>query len=302
MSRASRVSRPPESTYYRRVEPHCYIEYLGNSVELPLGETIVGRDVGCRLRFNDPAVSRRHLRFVRRQDELFVEDLNSSNGTLLNGQPLTLPVRIQDADVIQVGERTLILRMTDEDAASLTTLVLNERPSIEVNAQRARTEKMRAVTGPPPNKQKCPKCGATVSANDDECTVCRFAWGGFRAGNYTEVRKGIAKRRHERFSVELPLVYVSSELEIEATSLDLSPSGVFVCSQVLDPVGTPCDLTFLVDGGPPLAIAGIVRRVVEHDDADDGETGLGVEFTRVGPAERAWLDAVIARQATPGGR
>ena len=36
------------------MDVHYYIEYLGNSVELPLGETIVGRDVGCKLRFNDP--------------------------------------------------------------------------------------------------------------------------------------------------------------------------------------------------------------------------------------------------------
>lgn len=280
------------------MESNYYIEYLGNSVELPIGETVVGRDVGCRLRFNDPAVSRRHLRFVRRSEELFVEDLNSSNGTLLNGRKLTLPARIQDGDVIQVGERTLVLRMTDEDDASSSTLLLSAPAGVEVSVMLARTVKMRAVTSPPLNKQRCPQCGATVDETDDECPACRFAWGGFRAQSHTAVRKGISRRRHERHSVELQLVYISSELEIEASSLDLSPSGVFVCSQVLEPVGTACELTFLVDGGPPLAIGGIVRRVVEHEDADDGEAGLGIEFTRIGPSEQAWLDAVIARQAS----
>ena len=48
-----------------------YIEYLGDSIELPIGETVIGRDVGCAMRFNDSAVSRRHLRFVRRQDDVF---------------------------------------------------------------------------------------------------------------------------------------------------------------------------------------------------------------------------------------
>jgi pSer/pThr/pTyr-binding forkhead associated (FHA) protein len=55
-----------------------HIEYMGDYVELPAGETLVGRDVTCALRFNDPAVSRRHMRFVRPQTDFFVEDLRSS--------------------------------------------------------------------------------------------------------------------------------------------------------------------------------------------------------------------------------
>ena len=49
-----------------------YLEYLGDAVELPIGETVIGRDIGCSLRFNDPSVSRRHLKIVRR----LVESLN----------------------------------------------------------------------------------------------------------------------------------------------------------------------------------------------------------------------------------
>ncbi len=102
-------------------------------------------------------------------------------------------------------------------------------------------------------------------------------------------------RRHDRHPVELSLVYVSSELEIEATTRDLSQSGVFVCSQLLDPVGTRCQLTLLVDGGPPLQIRGIVRRVVERDDEGDEPVGLGVEFVGIGESERAWLARIVAR-------
>ena len=76
------------------MERRLYIGYLGDSIELPLGETLVGRDVGCALRFNDPSVSRRHLRFVHRVNEMFVEDVGSSNGTLFNGRTLRGPQRI----------------------------------------------------------------------------------------------------------------------------------------------------------------------------------------------------------------
>jgi pSer/pThr/pTyr-binding forkhead associated (FHA) protein len=120
------------------VEVHYYIEYLGNSVELPLGETIVGRDVGCKLRFNDPAVSRRHLRFVRRADEVFVEDLKSSNGTKLNGRPVLSPTLLTDGDAILVGGRALFVRLSDGEQACSQTLNLAELPS-DSRALRART-------------------------------------------------------------------------------------------------------------------------------------------------------------------
>ena len=271
------------------MDGHYYIEYQGNSVELPLGETVVGRDVGCRLRFNDPAVSRRHMRFIRRADEVFVEDLKSSNGTKLNGVPILSPTRLDDGDMIIVGERVLFVRMSERDASASKTLNLAEMPST-ASALRARTAPHAAITAPPPHIQRCPNCGSAVSELDDECKTCRFTWGGFRSASRTDVRKGVTKRRHERHAVELQCVYVSTELELEATSRDLSPTGVFLCTQVLDPVGTTCGLTFLVDGGPPLKIDGIVRRVVKSDPS-----GLGVEFLKVGDQEKAWLHALIAR-------
>jgi hypothetical protein len=267
------------------VEPHYYIEYLGNSVELPLGETVVGRDIGCKLRFNDPAVSRRHLRFIRRAGEIFVEDLNSSNGTKLNGRPVSSPTRLDDGDAIVVGGRTLFVRSSDGEDACSQTLNLAELPS-DARALRLRT----SVTQPVPTQQRCPNCGSVVIELADECATCRYAWPGARPAT-----RMVAKRRDTRLPVALELLYVSSELEIEASSRDLSTSGVFVVSQVLEPIGTPCTLTFLVDGGSPLQIAGVVRRVVEHEDAD--HSGLGVEFSRVGPDEKRWLDALITRLA-----
>jgi pSer/pThr/pTyr-binding forkhead associated (FHA) protein len=264
------------------VDVHYYIEYLGNSVELPLGETVVGRDVGCKLRFNDPSVSRRHLRFIRRAHELFVEDLQSSNGTKLNGRNVEQPTPLDDGDAISVGGRTLFVRISDGKApSSSTTLNLAELPP-DSRTLRARTMPHAAVTAPPPIHHRCPNCGSAVNSVDDECKTCRYQF------PRAITRKGVTQRRFDRHSVELQVVYVSSELEIEATSRDLSPTGVFVCTQVLDPIGTRCTLTFLLDGGPPLRIEGIVRRVVSDP------SGLGVEFSRVGEQERTWLTALIA--------
>lgn len=284
------------------------IEYLGNSVEMPFGETVIGRDVACTLRFNDPAVSRKHLRFIRRHDEVFVEDLGSSNGTLLNNRRVAAALRLVDGDVIKFGSRELTIRITDSEDDDRPTLVLTNlqaleetpmqtlRAGIPMNVQRVTAP----MTIPPVNlaHQRCPQCAAPVTELDDECASCHYNWGSFRPMSRTDVRPvPINRRRHDRLPVALRLVYASPELEIEAMTRDLSESGVFVCSQVLDPIGTECSLTILVDGGPPLAISGIVRRVVEHADVGDEATGLGVQFIDVGPGELAWIRAVIDRSA-----
>jgi hypothetical protein len=106
------------------------------------------------------------------------------------------------------------------------------------------------------------------------------------------------RRRHERRAMELSLVYTSTELEVEATTRDLSMSGVFVCTPVLDSVGTRCELTLLIDGGPPLLLRGIVRRVIEHAQLGSEPVGLGIEFIEVGLAELRWIELALQRLDT----
>ena len=273
-----------------------HIEYLGDSVELPVGETVVGRDVQCALRFNDPAVSRRHLRFIRRHSEVFVEDLGSSNGTLLNGRAVAAPLRIVDGDTITVGGRTLTVRIAEmrEEEEQPSTLVLRTFNAGDEIPKRATTLQIPVPT-PLAAHQRCPRCAAAISSDDEECPSCGYHWSSFRPMARTDVRPNpLNRRRHDRADIELPLVYTSGDLEVEAVSRDLSESGVFVCTQVLDPVGTDCQLTILVDGGPPLAVQGVVRRVVERASAAE-PIGLGVEFVGIGSRELAWIRATLAR-------
>jgi hypothetical protein len=101
------------------------------------------------------------------------------------------------------------------------------------------------------------------------------------------------RRRHERRDIELQIVYVSSELEIEVVSRDLSESGVFVRSQVLEPIGTTCTLMMQGVASAPVKLSGVVRRVVERDDT---ATGLGVEFVGLAGGERALIRAICERE------
>lgn len=72
---------------------------------LPLGdEFVIGRDpADTDLVIDHPRISRRHLRVRAHGDGHLVEDLGSSNGTSLNGEPLRGVVALEPGDVLVLG-------------------------------------------------------------------------------------------------------------------------------------------------------------------------------------------------------
>jgi pSer/pThr/pTyr-binding forkhead associated (FHA) protein len=61
------------------------------STEFPLHDrlTLVGRDRGCDIVVDSQMVSARHFIIVHAQGRYAIEDLNSMNGTFLNGHRLS---------------------------------------------------------------------------------------------------------------------------------------------------------------------------------------------------------------------
>jgi predicted component of type VI protein secretion system len=96
------------------------------------GEIVIGRTGDASLRIEGPRISRRHARIVVSDDEVFVEDLGSHNGTRIGGVPIAanvqLPVRI--GDVIECGGVHFLLRSsapaTSETNAGQRTLVVSD--------------------------------------------------------------------------------------------------------------------------------------------------------------------------------
>lgn len=64
---------------------------------------VVGRALDADVMISDPFASRRHSRLFRSGGELFVEDLGSRNGTIVNGQAIQQPTRVRPGDVIKVS-------------------------------------------------------------------------------------------------------------------------------------------------------------------------------------------------------
>lgn len=64
----------------------------------------IGRQADCQIVLRDDFVSRHHSRIRRHDDGFYLEDLNSSNGTVLNGQQITRPALLVHGDQIQFHE------------------------------------------------------------------------------------------------------------------------------------------------------------------------------------------------------
>ncbi|HMC39123.1 MAG TPA: FHA domain-containing protein [Acidimicrobiales bacterium] len=74
-------------------------------------EVTVGRAGGCAVYLpDDTFVSQLHARVFRRDRDLLVEDLGSTNGTFLNGRKVTAAVAIRKGDKVQFGRTTLEVR------------------------------------------------------------------------------------------------------------------------------------------------------------------------------------------------
>lgn len=76
----------------------------GQVWELKMPECILGRHPDCDVSVNAGAASRYHARIVLVEDDFFLEDLHSRNGTFLNDQQVEGLRRIADGDRIRISD------------------------------------------------------------------------------------------------------------------------------------------------------------------------------------------------------
>jgi pSer/pThr/pTyr-binding forkhead associated (FHA) protein len=84
-------------------------------LEWPLGDArvVVGRGREADLVLSEPTISRSHAAVERVAGKWFVADLNSTNGTLVNGTRTTRAA-LADGDEIQLGRLVLRVRLAHE--------------------------------------------------------------------------------------------------------------------------------------------------------------------------------------------
>ena len=90
----------------------CWLVKDGRRLPLMPGENVLGREPEGGINLDSPTVSRRHARILISATHVTLEDLDSKNGTFLQGQRVSSVVRLTNGDEIRAGSVVLRFRMS----------------------------------------------------------------------------------------------------------------------------------------------------------------------------------------------
>ena len=107
---ADRPVRAAADDSGQRLVPRFRLVLTTREVQLLDGENVVGRDADAALWIDHPSVSRHHARIVVAHDKVTLEDLESKNGTYLNGKKIGRRTTLEDGDHVRVGPETMVFR------------------------------------------------------------------------------------------------------------------------------------------------------------------------------------------------
>lgn len=91
-------------------------------------EVRIGRDPAADVVLTDPRVSRRHARVWIDGGALLVEDLDSTGGTVVNGNAISRPTALARGDVLTLGATRLRVLWTPAPAATMLGPVVADPP------------------------------------------------------------------------------------------------------------------------------------------------------------------------------
>jgi pSer/pThr/pTyr-binding forkhead associated (FHA) protein len=91
----------------------------GKTHELKVEKTTIGRVDDNTFAIPEASVSSHHCEIILRGSEIVLRDLNSTNGTFINGQQLTGEAVLKTGQIIRLGQ--VEMRLEDPDAKAATT-------------------------------------------------------------------------------------------------------------------------------------------------------------------------------------
>jgi len=113
---ATDVDELQKTSSQRRACLTCLTGTLsGQLFRVTKGQLTIGRSPNVELRLDDDGISRNHARIRSETNRAWIEDMESRNGTFVNGERITASVELKEGDKVQVGRGT-VLRFGFQDA------------------------------------------------------------------------------------------------------------------------------------------------------------------------------------------
>jgi pSer/pThr/pTyr-binding forkhead associated (FHA) protein len=86
----------------------------GKVLLISLSQFVIGRDPQCHLRPASPMISKRHCALVQRDGKVFIQDFGSTNGTIVNDQPVKDEIELHNTDRLKIGPLHFEVRIVQD--------------------------------------------------------------------------------------------------------------------------------------------------------------------------------------------
>jgi pSer/pThr/pTyr-binding forkhead associated (FHA) protein len=100
--------------------PAISLTYAGESMVSQMrrfvqAEMTIGRDPACECPVEDNSISARHARLSFHHNQWWLEDLGSTNGTLINQEKLAIPTVVISGDEFRCGGTSFIIMLAGDN-------------------------------------------------------------------------------------------------------------------------------------------------------------------------------------------
>lgn len=101
-----------KSMDFKNLESNVYLKLINKKDSLPFnidefypieGVLTLGRGRGNDIAVKDQFISKNHFKIQEDENQYYMEDLNSKNGTIVNGELIQDTVRLSNGDIIKAG-------------------------------------------------------------------------------------------------------------------------------------------------------------------------------------------------------
>ena len=110
-SSSARVRGPLEEANARRAPARARLIVAGRRLLLPVAGGVLGRSRDCDVVLEDSGVSRHHAQIVPSGEGWAIEDLQSTNGVLVNGHPLRGAQLLRAGDRLELGSTEIVFEV-----------------------------------------------------------------------------------------------------------------------------------------------------------------------------------------------
>ena len=121
---------------------------------------VLGRASETDIPIKHTSISREHAAFTKVGDDWFIEDLGSSNGSLLNKAKLTEKTKLAEKDIVKCGKARMTFHMGDMGAADAAVDISADDDELDLDDGDAPAA---VAVGGVPDAMVCKECGTWMS-------------------------------------------------------------------------------------------------------------------------------------------